>query len=108
MATLAELVTIANHSDLNNRMNEAVKIVATEIVFESDQTANHLNRLKWAVGVIGNPDHWGTLMRRVLLGKFGTPELAPTPMTPSQLTGVSDVALLAAIRDSVNAFADNI
>jgi hypothetical protein len=101
MATLTELYNLWNESALLNRITQACQIAAYEVLAEADSTPNHANREKWAVAVMGNPAHWGTIMMRVLIAQYNS-------VPASQITGATDTAVLGAVRDSVNVFANNI
>lgn len=48
MATLLELYDLRYNEDIKKRVTSAVAIAAQAIVAESDQTANHVNRVIWA------------------------------------------------------------
>ena len=101
MATLTELYNLWNESALLNKIVQACKVAAYEILAEPDSTTNHANREKWAIAVMGNPSHWGTIMMRVLISKHHA-------LTPAQITGATDASLLDAVREVVNVFANNI
>jgi hypothetical protein len=101
MATLLELYNIRANSSLQNRIVQGAMLVAQEIIDEAPATTNHVNRVKWAVAVMKAPDGWGDILLRVLVAKNPT-------LTIVQLTGVTDEALLTALRTVVNTFADNL
>ena len=101
MATLTELFNLWNDSAIQNRITQAGMNIAQEILAEAVIVVNHTNRAKWAVAVMSNPQHWGTILMRVLLAKHNA-------LTVAQITGATDATLTTAIRDVVNVFADNL
>jgi hypothetical protein len=56
MATLLELSTLiaGGDTDFENKLKAAIVKTAVSVAFESDQTANHANRLKWSVKAVSD------------------------------------------------------
>ena len=98
MATYTELYDLSNNSALKNKIAVAVVIAANMIRTESDQTANHVNRLLWAKGALENPLGeasrmlWGALAQN-------------SGLTVAQITGATDAALQTAVNNAVDLFA---
>lgn len=98
MATYQELYDLSNNSALRNKIAVAVVIAAEAIRSESDQTANHANRLIWAAGALANPK---TEAERMLWGALAQ----NSSSTVSQITNATDSALQTAVNNAVNLFA---
>ena len=101
MATLTEIYNLWNESALQNKITQAALVVAYNVLAEAISVTNHTNRVKWAVAVTGNPQHWGTILMRVMLAKHNALSIA-------QITGATDATLLSAVEGVVNVFADNL
>lgn len=98
MATYLELYGLQNNSDLRNKISVAVVIAAEAIRTESDQTANHTNRLVWAKQALENPAAEAQRMTWGVLAQNST-------LTVAQITGASDANILTAVQSAVNLFA---
>ena len=98
MASFVDLYNLRNNSDLLNRVTVACVIAAEAVRTESDQTANHANRLLWAARVFENPDFEAKRMLWALLAKHNS-------LTVGQLTGAPDADILTAVNGAVNLFA---
>lgn len=99
MATLAEIAGLLNDPALTAKCKSACLVAANAIVGESDQTANHANRLRWAKKVFGDPDGQGQLMLRAVLGANASATLA-------QIQAATDTAIQNAVNAAVNTVAD--
>ncbi|MGE3932344.1 MAG: hypothetical protein AB7F67_03790 [Rhodospirillaceae bacterium] len=101
MATYTELFALRDHPELTNRITVAATIAAVAIVAESDQTANHANRLIWARTTLKDPSAMARRLLWTLLAQNAT-------LTPAQLVAVTDANLLAAVNGVINVFADDL
>lgn len=99
MATLAEISTLLNDGPLNDKCKAACLVAANAIQVESDATANHANRLKWAKKALTDPTSVGTQMLRAVLGANASATLA-------QINAASDTTIQNAVNAAVNTFAD--
>lgn len=98
MATYTELYEIANNNTLLDKITAAVAIQAEAVRVESDQTANHANRLIWARQAFSDP--------RAMAGSMTWPILAQNAsLTRAQILAASDAAILSAVAAAVNVFA---
>lgn len=98
MATYTELYEIANNNTLLDKFTAAVAIQAEVIRNESDQTANHANRLLWAKDAFSNP--------RAMAEKMTWPILAQNAnATKAQILAATDGAILTAVANAINVFA---
>lgn len=98
MADLAQIKSLFTDPTLGDRIEAACVIVAEEIRAEPNSTTNHANRLLWAKGVWTNSSGERDRMLKALLGAYHDLEVA-------EITGALDTAILAAVRNAVNAFA---
>jgi hypothetical protein len=99
MATLYEIWTLLEDPALRQKVSAACLIAAEAIRTESDQTANHANRLKWAKATLQSPVQAGQQMLRAVLA-------ANVSATLAQITGASDATIQTAVNNAVNIFAD--
>lgn len=99
MATYSELRALFNHRDLQNKVQVACIIAAEAIRGESDQTANHANRLTWAKATFANPDAMAERILMSILAAYKT-------STTATILGASDSAIQTAVDAAVNLFAD--
>lgn len=98
MATYIELFSINSNDELRNRVAVACLVAAEAIRNESDQKANHANRLTWAKGVFENPKDKAIAMLWAILA-------ANKDLTVAQIVAVSDANLQTAVNNAVNVFA---
>ena len=98
MAELDELRELRDNSDLLNKIEAAVWIAADTIRNESDQTANHANRLVWAKASIGNSEQVAEDMLKVLLAQNHTAAVGI-------ITGADKTTILNAVNGAVDLFA---
>lgn len=98
MATLAERFEIRNDTSFLNRITAAVAEQADVVRLESDQVANHANRLVWAKQAFTNPE---AVAKTMLWGIIS----ANRAFTAAQITGAADSALVGAVADLVNVYA---
>lgn len=99
MATYNELRQLFSHGDLHNRVEVACVIAAEAIRNESDQTANHANRLKWAQTAFENPRG---VADKILMSLLAANKAAAV----GSITGASDATVQSAVDAAVNLFAD--
>lgn len=104
MATLAELHGIyvkgnPTNEVLFNRVIAAVLVVADTIRSEGTGITNHVNRLKWAKRAWASPQTVAQEMWGALLG-------ADLAFTVAQITGASETAVIDAVKNAVDVFAD--
>lgn len=99
MATLVELKTLLTDPVLGDKVQMACIIVAEEIRAEDSGTTNHANRLKWAKAVWRDSGSVRDDMLSALLGQ-------KNDLTLAQITTASDAAIIQAVGDAVNVFAD--
>lgn len=96
--TYAELFGLRNNTPLLNRITAAVAVQAEVIRNESDQTANHANRLLWAKQAFENPQAKAKDMIWAILA-------ANSAATEAAVMGATDAAVLSAVAAAVNIFA---
>ena len=101
MATYVELRHLFSDGALANRIEVACIVAAEAIRSESDATANHANRLKWAQNTFNSPKDAANKMVMAVLA-------ANKDATVVQITGATDVTLQAAVNTAVNLFADGV
>ena len=56
MATLIEKHNLYSSANLRDRTKAAIREYASVVLAESDQTANHANRVTWALDALDSPD----------------------------------------------------
>ncbi len=98
MATYTELYELRNNAALRNKVSVACVIASEAIRSESDQTANHANRLVWAKAVFADPEKESSRMLWAILAQNNS-------LTSAQITGAADSAILTAVNNAVNVFA---
>ena len=101
MATYDELLTANANTALLNKVRVAVVVAATAVMTESDQTANHANRLKWAKDVFADPGEAGKRMMWPVLAQNKAATLAA-------ITGATDATVQTAVDAAVNVFAQGV
>lgn len=99
MATLAELRTLITDPTLAEKVESAILVIAEEVRVESDATANHANRLKLSKAIFKDSTGWRDDFVRAMLA-------ANSAVALSGITGASDAAILTAVRNAWNVFAD--
>jgi hypothetical protein len=104
MATLQELWEIQSNTNsgsqiLLNKVIGAVIIQADTIMNELITVSNHSNRLIWAKQAFQDPDGKAGEMFPALIG-------ANNAATVSNIVGASDSAIINAVGNSVDIFAD--
>jgi len=99
MATYVDLRHLFSDAALANRIEVACIVAAETIRGESDQTANHANRLLWAQRAFNAPKDAANKMVMAVLA-------ANKSATVAQITGATDATLQAAVDAAVNLFAD--
>jgi hypothetical protein len=98
MATYLELYGLKSNDTLRNKVEIACLVAAEVVRSESDQTANHANRLIWAKAVFEQPRIESERMLMAILAVNNT-------LTTGQITGASDAAIQTAVNNAVNVFA---
>jgi hypothetical protein len=83
---------------LRNKIAVAIVIAAEAIRTESDQTANHANRLLWAKSALANPRQEA---ERMLWGALAQNK----DLTSTQIINATDSGLQTAVNNAVNLFA---
>lgn len=99
MATYEELKTLESNSALQNKVEIAIWAAAQAISDESDQTANHANRLKWSKAALRDPGGSKDDFLRYLLA-------ANKGQTVATITSASDATVQTHVDAAVNIFAD--
>lgn len=99
MATLTELHTLLTDPTLGDRVEMACIIVAEQIRGEDINTANHAYRLAWAKKVWQDSGGAKIPMLKALLGRYNA-------LTTTQIQEALDPALITAVSDAANVFAD--
>lgn len=84
---------LAVRQNIVARCQGAVANYANYILGESDQTANHANRLNWARGAIGNPEAIGNAVSFYILNDIAYLENG---------SSISDAALTGAVEAAIN------
>jgi len=97
MATLTELKSLFTDPVLGDKIEAACVIVAEEIRVENTGTTNHAERVLWAKQVWANSAGSRDSMLKALLG-------TSNGLAVASITGASDAAILAAVRNAVNVF----
>ncbi len=98
MATLTELFTVINDSDLQDKVAAACLIAADIIRTEDAGTANHANRLLWAKDVFSNPRGVATAVTAAVVA-------ANNGATVAQITNANDSSINTAVQNAVDIFA---
>lgn len=98
MATYDELLTANANTGLLNKVRVATVVAATAVMIESDQIANHANRLQWAKEVFADPAQAGSRMMWPVLAQNKAATLAA-------ITGATDATVQTAVDAAVNVFA---
>ena len=101
MATYDELLTAAGNTGLINKVRVAVFVAATNIMTESNQTANHVNRLLWAKSVFNDPALAGGRMMWPVLAQNRTAPLA-------SIIGADDATVQTAVNSAIDVFANGV
>lgn len=101
MATYTEIFDLGSNAALRNRVTVACLVAAQAVAAEDPGTANHANRLLWAKSVFSDPLSAGQHMLMACLA-------ANAALTPTQITGASDAALLSAVKGALNVFATGV
>jgi hypothetical protein len=98
MATYDELLQAAGNTNLLNKVRVATFVSATNIMTESNATANHVNRMLWAKSVFAEPTLAGSRMMWPVLAQNKAATLAA-------ITGASDATVQTAVDAAVDVFA---
>lgn len=99
MATLAELQTVMGDPILKDKCRAAAIKTAVSVVFESDQTPNHANRLKWAKQSLSDPVGMAEKVVRYVVAARASDTLA-------QISALDDATIQANVDASLAVFAD--
>lgn len=99
MATYNELRALFSNVELRNRIQVACIVAAEAIRTESDQTANHANRVTWAQKAFNSANDVTDKMLMAVLA-------ANKAATVAAITGASDASIQSAVDAAVNMFAD--
>ncbi len=99
MATLAELNTLVDSSELNEKIRGAVMKAAVSVAYEASDTANHANRVKWAKQALSDPIGIAAKVSRYVVGALASETLAT-------ITSSSDTTIQDNVNASINIFAD--
>lgn len=100
MATLAELATLINDgSPFADKVRAATLKTAVAVAFESDQTANHANRLKVSKQFLVDPTGQQPRVLRYVIAAMASEELAA-------ITGASDATIQGHVDASLAILAD--
>lgn len=100
MATLAETWTVLTDPALKEKATSAALAAAQAVLFESDQTANHANRVKWAKSVFENPVGTGNAVVNAVVARWAGEK------TLAELNALSDQDIKDAVSAALNTFAD--
>lgn len=99
MATYSELYNLGStDSALRNKVMVACIIAAEAIRIEDGGTANHSNRLIWAVRTLADPNSETTRMLWSILAQN-------SGATASQITNATDATIQSAVNNAINIFA---
>ena len=98
MASYEDLFGLHNNSALKNKVRVACLIAAQTIMDESDQTANHANRLTWAKDAFESPTSVAEPMYRAMIA-------ANADAAISAIKDASDLAIQANVDAAVDLFA---
>jgi len=101
MATYKELFDLRTDPLLRQRVGVACTVAAETIRLENPATANHANRLLWAVAVYNDPSTEALRMHVALLAQ-------DVPFTVAQITTATDAVVLAAVLVLVDMFATGV
>lgn len=98
MATYQELLVASSDPTLNVKLRVAVVIAAEVVRTELVSTANHVNRLKWAMNVFQSPDAEAKRMIWAVLAQNAAATLA-------SIVGASDATVQTAVNAAIDVFA---
>ncbi len=101
MATYLELISVANDSDLQDKVLVACTVAADTIRLEAPATTNHANRLLWAKSVYSNPRQ---ASRDVLWSVI----IANRTLSVAQILGAADAAIQSNVDAVVDVFANGV
>lgn len=98
MATYIELRQLFGNGDLLNRVEVGCIVAAHAIYAEAPETANHANRLVWAVQTMTQPRFAAEKMLMSLLAANKTAAVGT-------ISGASDATIQSAVDAAINLFA---
>lgn len=104
-ATLEQINTAIADPALKERTRSALIKAAKDVAFESTETGNHANRLKWAKAVLRDPDGHADDMWRFVVGAVSSRELGDAS-TGGTILGISDADIQDNVALGINIFAD--
>lgn len=104
MATLLEINSVAAGGNaLADKVKGAILVAAQAIVTESDQTANHANRLAWAKRVFTDPNGNADDVHRAVTVWANAVD---TDITPAEMNALDDATVVSYVASVINVFAD--